>query len=83
MIFKIWEELTETEVNSIKRKLCTKCAHFSGMGEKNNMLYRFCNYSENTGKCRLCDPRKCKELGYFKAKERRNVAKNSRNKDER
>ena len=62
MIFKIWEELTEPEVNSIKRKLCTKCAHFSGMGEKNNMLYRFCNYSENTGKCRLCDPRKCKEM---------------------
>ena len=75
MIFKIWEELTEPEVNSIKIKLCNKFAHFSGMGEKNNMLYRFCNYSENTGKCRLCDPRKCKELGYFKSKKKKRCKK--------
>lgn len=34
MIFKIWEELTEPEVNSIKRKLCTKCAHFQGWERK-------------------------------------------------
>lgn len=75
MIFKIWEELTEPEVNSIKENYVPNVHIFSGMGEKNNMLYRFCNYSENTGKCRLCDPRKCKELGYFKSKKKKRCKK--------
>lgn len=59
---KPWGCLTEKEVKKIRKKNCNGCK-FSCREEE---MMIGCNYSEITGRCRMCDPRDCRKLGFYK-----------------
>lgn len=60
-----WRYLSEHEVYKIK-EICRKCTHAAMSGS----TVSSCSYFDDTGHCRLCDPRDCKTLGFFEPKKR-------------
>lgn len=60
-----WRYLSEHEVYKIK-ETCRKCTHVAMSGS----TVSSCSYFDDTGHCRLCDPRDCKTLGFFEPKKR-------------
>jgi hypothetical protein len=63
---KKWKDMTEQEINQLKRKQCSSCAYF--MSIKRGATLAMCNYIELTGSSRGCSPLECKEKGKYKAK---------------
>ena len=59
---KSWDCLREAEIKRIKNKNCKDCKY----QWYNGWRIAGCNYSVITGRCRLCDPRDCRQLGYYK-----------------
>lgn len=68
---KPWSEMTEKEIDEIKRKQCRFRAYakrLGGSGEADSIYNMFCDYIGIVGKIRPCSPVNCTE---FKRKTRR------------
>lgn len=62
---KKWSEMTQAEIDKLKREQCVKCKYLSG--ERNYGLTRqTCDYIGITGRSRGCSPLECQEKGIFK-----------------
>ena len=61
---KKWAELTEKEINEIKRKQCLNCKWFS-RGTGGYKGASTCDYGAEHSHSRGCDPRDCVSEGIF------------------
>lgn len=64
---KKWKFLSgyDTEMQKV-RETCRKCRHAAFSGK----TFCGCSYFDDVGRCRMCDPRDCVELGFFESKKR-------------
>ena len=67
---KPWSEVTESEINAVIRKDCSKCRYSAASctGTKNGAGRITCNYILITGKMRPCRPGACRKSKVFKQK---------------
>ena len=67
---KAWSEMTEAEVNTLKRKQCEKCVYFTKSQTK-SVVSGICEYLAMEGHRRGCSPLDCVKRGIFKPKKKR------------
>ena len=67
---KAWSEMTEAEVNALKRKQCKKCIYFT-KSQTSSVVSGICEYLAMEGHRRGCSPLDCVERGIFKPKKKR------------
>ena len=66
---KPWGDMSEKEINDLKRRQCVKCQYLSRAGantDKTAVTQLTCDYIAVHGHARGCDPRDCVEKGVFK-----------------
>lgn len=66
---KPWRDMSEKEINDLKRRQCVKCQYLSRAGAKTDrtaVALLTCDYIAVHGHTRGCDPRDCVEKGVFK-----------------
>lgn len=66
---KPWGDMSEKEINDLKRRQCVKCQYLSRAGtntDKPAVAQLTCDYIAVHGHTRGCDPRGCVEKGVFK-----------------
>ena len=57
---KPWTEMTDREVNRLKREQCRMCKYHKV--SNTNGFSSWCDYSGMTGQLRKCDPRDCEKF---------------------
>jgi len=62
---KPWAEMTEAEINRIKKAQCTRCA-YSTRSSTTGMNDMTCDYIGIVGHRRPCRPDECMERGVFR-----------------
>ena len=65
---KPWGDMSEKEINDLKRRQCVKCQYLSraGVNVDRTVAALTCDYIAVHGHTRGCDPRDCIEKGVFK-----------------
>ena len=65
---KLWKDMSEKEINELKRRQCVKCQYLSRAGANTDrtVAYMTCDYIAVHRHTRGCDPRDCVEKGVFK-----------------
>ena len=65
---KPWKDMSEKEVNDLKRRQCVKCQYLSKarVNTDRTVAALTCDYIAVHGHTRGCDPRDCVEKGVFK-----------------
>ena len=65
---KPWKDMSEKEINDLKRMQCVKCQYLSRAGANTDRTAAAltCDYIAVHGHSRGCDPRDCVENGVFK-----------------
>lgn len=65
---KPWGDMSEKEINDLKRSQCVKCQYLSraGVNMDRTVAAMTCDYIAVHGHTRGCDPRDCIEKGVFK-----------------
>ena len=65
---KPWKDMSEKEINDLKRRQCVKCQYLSraGVNMDRTVAALTCDYIAVHGHSRGCDPRDCVEKGVFK-----------------
>ena len=65
---KKWGDMSEKEINDLKRRQCVKCQYLSSAGANpdRTVATLTCDYIAVHGHTRGCDPRDCIEKGVFK-----------------
>lgn len=59
---KAWGFFTESEVRKLRNKNCHGCKYVWKEGSS----IMGCSYADIVGCCRGCDPRDCREFGFYK-----------------
>lgn len=67
---KPWKDMSEKEINDLKRRQCVKCQYLSraGVNADRTVACLTCDYIAVHGHTRGCDPRDCVKKGVFKKK---------------
>lgn len=66
---KPWKDMSEKEINDLKRRQCVKCQYLYRAGantDRTAVAQLTCDYIAVHGRTRGCDPRDCVEKGVFK-----------------